>query len=200
MRELVRETVVPRRTSTIDDAVRVVRARTDPREPAVLRVLDEQAHEVGAVGIAQRGDVVHVAVARICQPVEVSREIAAFVISHLLVVNQPKARGHPAVGIGRVGAVDRLLDLSTDGGAGRHSRLVAVDDHDVDVGRTICRGLGRRGGGRAAGRRATSAPLLRLQLRGRKGVPAAPEGWSGGNAFWSISRSDCDPSAAERIW
>ena len=102
-----------------------------------MAVLDEQADEVGAVGVAQRGDVVHVAVGARRQPVEVGVEIAALVVVRRTRIHEPQPRRDAAVRVHQVRRVHRLLRLRADRSTRRGRRLVAVDDHHVDRRRRV---------------------------------------------------------------
>ena len=160
--QLVREGQVAGGTAAVDHAEAVARAGADPGDAAVLAVLDEQAHQVGGMGVAQRRHFVQVAVATQGQAIEVGIEVAAFVVIDRGGVHQVEAGGDAAVGVRGVGRVDRLLDLHPDRRPGGGGGLLAVNDHHVDGGAAV-----GRGDGAAFELDVAAAAARRRLLRGR---------------------------------
>ena len=97
--EFVDKAQVPGCAAAIHDAERIVRIRPDPGISTILRILDKEADEIGAVGVPQGRDIVHVAVAGGRQPIQIGDEITAFVVGHLFNMDETQAGRDPAVGI-----------------------------------------------------------------------------------------------------
>ncbi len=103
---------------------------------AGLRLGDVEAHQIGQMGIAGGGHVVHKAVAGVLQAGQVGGDVAAFRVIGLHDVNQAVGEGQAALGVGGVHLADALVDEGLDSGCAPflNARRRGVGDEQVYAG------------------------------------------------------------------
>ena len=112
--------------------------------------LDDEHDDIGAVSVAQGVDLVQVAVAGTCQPMEIVKDVCgALGVAHLELVDEAQAGPNVGVAVDPLGIVERLLDPRIHVSR-RPPGTRGVGDHDVDrlsgirgSGRGLPRGSGR---------------------------------------------------------